>query len=410
MLLLSACRAVADDQAVVLQDLLTKLENATAEDRVAAAKAIVGISSEAPEAIGALVKSLTDSSPDRRVAAALVLGEIGKPQPEVVAGLLSALEDESLQRDDLPVWIFAASALGKLGPAVTPDLIKRLDHAKKNVRRGAAIALHGIGPGAVAAVPPLIKLLQEDDPATRNAAIYALYGIGKPSAPAMPVLIKMLRSDDFHTQYWSCRAIGKIGAPQALAAVPKMIELLGTGVTSVRRNAADAIGEIGPAVGDRELQPLATALKSPIYPVRRSAAIALGKLGPLAAGSAPELRAAMDERHSIRAEAAGALWQVTGDPHPGMDILLAALQSSGEPWEAALAFQRLGAAAQPALDQLVPLLEANSSETQLFAVYAIASMGPPARKALPALRSMLDTPDDFLRDVVRQAIAVLETE
>jgi HEAT repeat protein len=400
----------ADEPDASLDDLIIALQNAASEDRVQAASALAKFGGDTTKAIPVLIETLDDPTPDARAAAAMTLGEIGEANDAVIAALLKRLEDEERREDKRPVWVFAAFSLGKLGPKVTPHLIARLESDKTNVRQGAAIALNGVGPDAAEAVPALIKLLDQDDPSTRRVAIYALHGIGKKSAAAMPSLMRMLDSQDFHAQYWSCRTIGVIGAPQAIEAVPKLIELTETAITSVRHNAAAALGEIGPEAGERVLAPLEALLEERIYPIRRSAVIALGKLGPFAERAAPAVRASLESSRSIRAEAACALWQMTGESEPGLSILLEELQSLDSPWESAKAFERLGKTAKLAVPQLIELLDSKNAETQLFAAYSIAGIGPAAKQALPALQQMLEDPEEDVRTIARETIKYVETD
>jgi len=58
-------------------------------------------------------------------------------------------------------------------PAV-PALARALKDSSSNVRRGAAIALGRIGPGAMSTVPALLELLQDRDPPTRLKVAGAL--------------------------------------------------------------------------------------------------------------------------------------------------------------------------------------------------------------------------------------------
>ncbi|HUG68245.1 MAG TPA: HEAT repeat domain-containing protein, partial [Pirellulaceae bacterium] len=301
---------------------------------------------------------------------------------------------------------------GQLGPKSVPRLIAKLSADNRTGRRAAAIALHDIQPPPKEAVPALVTLLIQNEPETRIAAMYAIIGLDpKPAASAMPSLHAMLDSDDFHTQYWACRTIAAVGAPEALTTVPKLIELTATGVASVRSNAADAIGLIGASVGEGPIEPLTKMLGDHNYVVRRAGVIALGRLGKLAAASAPAVKTAMqDASRSIQAEAAASLWQITGTHEESLPILLEVLQDHNAPWEASMAFERLGATGQPAVAELSKLVESGTGETQYFATLAISGIGPAAKDALPALRKLLESPDEDMRQVAEQVIQRLSGE
>ncbi|MBI2479826.1 MAG: HEAT repeat domain-containing protein, partial [Planctomycetia bacterium] len=274
-------QGMAQEAARSLDELLAALEASSDEERAEAAATIAKLGKDA---VPTLVKMLDDPSPDARASAALGLGQIGIDDEAVIAALLIRLDDAQLRSDDVPVWAFAARALGQLGPKSVPRLIAKLSADNRTGRRAAAVALHDIKPPPKNAVPALITMLIENEPETRIAAMYAILGLDpKPAASAMPSLHLMLGSEDFHTQYWACRTIAAVGAPEALETVPKLIELTASGVASVRSNAADAIGIIGVAVGERPVEPLTKMLADQNYVVRRAGVIALGRLGKLSA-------------------------------------------------------------------------------------------------------------------------------
>ncbi|MBI2481223.1 MAG: hypothetical protein HYV60_22065 [Planctomycetia bacterium] len=112
----------------------------------------------------------------------------------------------------------------------------------------------------------------------------------------------------------------------------------------------------------------------------------------------------LDASRSIRAEAAASLWQITGMHEESLPILLKVLQDRNGPWEASLAFERLGALGEPAVADLSKLVESATGETQYFATLAISGIGPAAKDALPALRTLLDSPDEDMRQVAKQVI------
>ncbi len=393
-------------------ELLAALEATSEATRAEAAAKIAELGKDAGDAVPALVKMLDDSSPDARSSAANALGHIGIDNEAAISALLVRLDDAELRSDDVPVWVYAAKALGQLGPKSVPRLIAKLSAENRTGRRAAAIALHDIKPPPKDAVPALIAMLVQNEPETRVAAMYAILGLDpKPAASAMSSLHLMLSSDDFHTQYWACRTIAAVGAPEALETVPKLIELTTSGVASVRSNAAEAIGLIGEAVGERAVEPLTKMLEDHNYVVRRAGVIALGRLEKLAAASAPAVKTAMqDASRSIQAEAAASLWQITGNHEDSLPILLKVLQGKNGPWEAAMAFERLGAAGKPAVADLGELVKSTTGETQYFATLALSGIGPAAKDALPALRTLLDSPDEDMRQVAEQVIKQLSDE
>jgi len=412
LLCLVAPFCAAQQPARTFDDLLLALETSSESARVEAAAKLAELGKDASDAVPALIKTLDDPSPDARAAAAIAWGHIGSDDEAAIAALLIRLDDAEIRSDEVPVWAFAARALGQLGPKSVPRLIAKLSADNRTGRRAAAVVLHDISPPPKEAVPALVALLIQNEPETRIAAMYAIIGLDpKRAASAIPSLDAMLDSDDFHTQYWACRAIAAIGAPEALETVPKLTELTANVVASVRSNAADALGILGATVGERAIDPLTKMLEDQNYVVRRAGAIALGRLGTLSAPSVPAVRKAMQNAsRSIQAESAAALWQITGAHEESLPILLNVLQDQNSPWEASMAFERLGAAGKPAVPELSKLVEMSTGETQYFVTLALAGIGPAAKDAIPALRTLLESPDEDMRKLAEQVIKQLSGE
>jgi HEAT repeat protein len=86
----------------------------------------------------------------------------------------------------------AADALGRIGPAAVPDLVRELASSSPERRWRAARVLGRIGPDAAIAVPELVRLLRDPDERVRLAAARTLGQIGPNAASAVPELIQLL--------------------------------------------------------------------------------------------------------------------------------------------------------------------------------------------------------------------------
>jgi HEAT repeat protein len=395
----------ADDQRTVAE-LTRDLQADDASGRAAAAEGLGQLGEAAGEAVPALCQVIEDDDPNVRVAAAVALDLIGSTEPSVANGLLGRLQDEGVDDLGRVVWKTAALALARLRPDVAAELTARLDSPLRHERRGAAFALSGQGERGRAAVPRLVQMMRQPDLPLRYAAFQGLYGIGAACQDAAPALIEMLADEDFHTQYWACRVLGKIGAPEALPAIGPMIELVGEGVPSVRKNAAAALGQIGPAAGEAAVSGLAPAVRDGNASVRLAAVQALGRLGPFARAASADLQAALsDTDAATRVAAAVALWQVTGNAQATVPVLLEEISQYDVPWSAATGFATLGGAAQDAVPRLSEMLKAAPGEQQLFAIQALAGIGPAAKEAVPDLEALTTGNDDpELQEMVRAAL------
>ena len=182
------------------------------------------------------------------------------------------------------------------------------------------------------------------------------------------------------------------------------------GVTSVRRNAAMTVGAFGPEAAAETASPLTKTLDDIHAQVRQAAATALVKLGPSASGALPKLRKmAGKRREAARIQAAAALWSISEEPEPSLSILLDELQRSDRPWEAAEAFQQLGAIAAPSLPKLVELVRSGEGETLYFAATALANMGKHAESSVPELRSLADGGDER-RELIKAVLEQIEAK
>jgi HEAT repeat protein len=210
-----------------------------------------------------------------------------------------------------------ALAAGK-GEAV-PVCVWVLEHAGEPEARGrAADALKQMGKDAKPAGPAVLAALSDPDPLVRGVAAQAAEELAPdlpdgavpklvaafPSVPAIravakygargseavPKLVGLLKSEDTAVRRQAVRALGKIGEP-SLPAVPEVIKLVGSDpVAGVREQSAEALGQIGPAAKEG-IPTLVKALKDPEAMVRRDAVRSLGQMGPAARAALPDVKA-----------------------------------------------------------------------------------------------------------------------
>jgi len=183
--------------------------------------------------------------------------------------------------DTRPAFVDHAEAVAAFGDCAVDPLIVALEDENPQVRVAAAVALEMIGPAAIKAKPILEEMLQSDDDRTNILACGIIRGIGGPDAIELTELVvTLLDNENFHVQYWACRALGGVGPRAAPVAAGKLIELLETGVASVRRNAAVALGDIAAGLEDQSvvIQALERTTKDYSHLVREAAEEALTKI------------------------------------------------------------------------------------------------------------------------------------
>lgn len=167
----------------------------------------------------------------------------------------------------------------------------------------------------------------------RAAAAYALGDMGSPWASGD--LLAALRDDDATVRAAAARSLGRLAVAEAVvpiltaqaaglvprlvagqallaigpAAVPSLLELVGSVDAHERAAACELVGLIGGAIDEG---PLVSALSDAAADVRVNAARALGRLG--AEDAAARLRELLDDRiPAVRAAAAEALGEIGDD-------------------------------------------------------------------------------------------------
>jgi len=261
------------------------------------------IGPNAKAAVPALAKALHGPDTWARRPAAWALAQIGSDARPAIDALVRALAGQSggAWSAVYNTQIHAAEALANIGEPAVPALLAALDVKDAATRRGAAMALGGIGPkAALSAVPALVRRVSDKDKLVRLEALAALAKIS-PSAAARAA--EPLAADkDYAVRHAVANALGG-GAPGAALA-----KLLNDPRREVRRAAFDSLRRIGP----RSIPMLSAALVDKADPwARRHAARALGGAGATAVP--PLVKALSDSDALVRREAAWSLGEI-GEP------------------------------------------------------------------------------------------------
>jgi len=242
-------------------------------------------------------------------------------------------------------------------------------------------------------IADLIEQLAAAEIATRWQAAYALGQAGPRAADAVEPLMAIAADRGAHeyvrgTAVW---ALGRIG-PGARTAVPTLIDVIGSNHVSVRRDVALALADIIARTDDRpsgESPPDAASPSTDVPPL----------LQPLL----------HDDDSRVRANAAQALWELTGATR-WIDTL--ARMTKGDPSEAYPAITALGQiaatqsppageAADRLLGALVKALDGDDADVRRAAARAIGQFGPGATLAVAPL---LDAPEPTTRRAAVEAL------
>lgn len=269
-----------------------------------------------------------------RVAGAKGLALLHSQADGAVPALLEVLHDPEPY-----VAMEAATALGRIGRASVPGLTRALGDKGPVVRHAAAYALGEIGPGAGAALPELIAALEDPDSQVRSSTAYTLTLIGYPamttlsnvieradgraSGAAIKELILFYRSllsmtaplrklAHAHNSVSRCQALDALGAIRAAdeATIRTFIEAMQDSEVEVRLTALRALSQViwrgGPAIGA-----LRNCLRDPSASVRAWSAKDLGAIGPPARAALKDLTYALqDDEPAVRAAARQAMEEI----------------------------------------------------------------------------------------------------
>lgn len=225
--------------------------------RFGAARALGEIGPPAGPAVPELGKALSDEAGDVRCAAAQAILSIGQTD-KVVRELTRALRDPVVSSH-------AAKALGAAGKAAVPELLAVLRDADANTADAVALAIQSIGPEASEATPALMALFRRDIEALRSEAAK----VEAPDGRRRLVVSFMSARPSKH-------ALAGMGA----AAAPHLLELVKSRDAIALQCACDVMAMMGKENGAATAELMKAFVESADFGVRDAAVWALAKAGP----------------------------------------------------------------------------------------------------------------------------------
>jgi HEAT repeat protein len=414
------------------------------------ALALAAIGKPAVEGLRGLLKERPENV---RAEVIMALGRVGPDASDAVPELIPLIGSESER-----IRHEASLALGKIGTAAVGPLIAAAADQDAIVREGA---IEGLGhlPSPDDRIQGVVVAAAEDAaPSVRAAAVKSLSGLGLPDEVLAKAMEKSLRDGDGRVRR---AAVATLVARRALLArmAPELESLLAAEREDVARDAAFLLGEIGPGavtrllaalrheasridliagglaqVGRSAVPSLVQAARDSNSRVRRGAALALGQIRPLSPSTVATLAAGLNDPDpevkeafltsvgglgSRAREAVPAVRDLLKNPSPSIRTKAVEVLSRAAPRDQRLrddlipmlddpddrvqrrvidAIRILGPSGRNALAAIVTKLgTSKAEEVRLAAVEFIASHGPFAKDAIPALISSLDDPSLRLR-------------
>lgn len=265
---------------------------------------------------------------------------------------------------------------------------------------------------------PLTKVLQNraENEYVRGTAAWALGRIGTDDEAAVTLLIETLGSGHVSVRRNSTRALGSLGAaaipsvghdyvPPNGRAIPGLVAALEDADATVRVNAAEALWKI-----DRHpkaVPTLADMVHRPKDPGSYQAVVALGGLGPQTDAAVSALVTAF--RHAdpdVRRAAARALGEIGPAAIPELKQVLAGPDQEVR----RRAVEALGWIGSEAVPALIESLKDESPPVRRAAARALGRLGAQAKAAEPALIEAVNDPNPQVQQSAARALSKVRKE
>jgi HEAT repeat protein len=328
-------------------------------------------------------------------AAISALQNLGPPG---LPGLLLAL------RDDRPeVCQLAAESIGRIRPfeAITiTKLIGMLNDGKALTRRAATFALNKMGAEGRAAIPKLIEAFSDPDPMVRCQAVNAMRHLDLGVFSSFPELVKILKDENPEVRLEVARVLAVFAGQgkEIGEAIPSLIENLDDPNAHVRGASGKAIAAAGQSARSA-IPTLKTMVKGSN---KLLAGQALGILGAIALNE--NMGMFMDAIKDADPEVSGAAVRIlsTVSGKSVLEALLGAFKSGS----AQFRMEILGClrGSPHAIPIFMEALKDSDPEMRIKVADSLGDLGPAAKAAIPALKSLEGDLSDDVKNSVKVAL------
>ena len=250
ILLLIAGIAITSESIAQEKNVAELIENlASGDDRTRRDAAmflsdLAAESSDAVEAVPALVKALDDSEQQVWFHSVTALSRLGPDAAPAIPKLIDDLGRMSRRGVNVK-WYRSAYTLGQIGEKAVEPLLEACENSRSSIRAGAAKAFEWIPEAVEKSVPVLIKLLEDDDEDVRDTAADTL---GVLTEPALSSLMENMNHANPSTRAAIYQALGVMGANASDLAGPLLDQLSSEKDTTALQKGIEALAKMNAPV------------------------------------------------------------------------------------------------------------------------------------------------------------------
>lgn len=321
-----------------------------------------------------------------------------EPAPQATPAAVSPTVEPAPMADSKPV------AEGPVGREWIKQLLESDGDGGWRKNEKAATELEKLSPAQVEDVWPLLK--DSEAEVRRGAAVFLLPLFDPTSREQVAQFTAALEDSDGMVRARAIDAVRQFAKEDQLAVLPKLIVLLDAGREERPENRAAASRLCGSLKRDAAAAApaLASAARYDPEPRVRAAALAAAvSVGPTAPVMQALRQGLTDKEASVRLAAASRLRQL-GVSATSLAPELAKALGDSEPGVAENAAEALIAIGTPAVEPLAEQLAAGSASGKKLALAALATLGPIAKSAAPAIEKCKQDADPQVKQLAEAAL------
>ena len=382
------------EEAEDVNKLIALLKDSDEVKRLDAVRRLALLGPDARPAYRELLSLLDDANEQVRLAAAAALGGIGTPASADVPGIDALLAAGKPRGRRFALVYYSAEPVRKVPEALLPAVISALSDPSAETRKVAVLALGNYGPGCKSkALTGLLERIADDDPtvAAEAVRVFDLFG---PFTDGDRTVLAQYLSDTKGVIRLKAATLLAAETPDAATAILWFRPRLSDADSAVRVRAVEAIAKWGPK--SKECLPqLIDRLDDDTASVAHAAvkAVAAVDSGQTTIEALSRLLASNDVKPEVKAVAADTVLTLDlTEPKLGIPVLLPLLASKNKEvrTNALVKLATYGTDAKPALSGIAEALADGEPEVRVAAMKALSQFGPEAAESIPTVAKMLD--------------------